>query len=347
MLYVPILKKRKIPYFSFIGNEYNMPFNGCRLSEKIELFKILKPEVICTQLKHESALVLYKDLTETKILAYPHALNETVFKPIKKSSDRPLDLGIKTGRYGTYLGDKERNLITDYFQQNSAKFGLKASIENNESSKVGRQGWVDFLNDCKGTIGNESGTNYTETDDKTVIDIMHYAAKKMNLKKQPWWFSKFEEVLFHYKPYVHYPTLLKIYDIFNTKLFLIRLSEFNLYNSISDYNEAEIYDVFFKNYKNPVSTRCISSRHFDAIGTKTCQILFDGEYNHILKPDVHYIKLEKDFSNIDEVVRKFKDESCRENMVNTAYQFALQEHTYAHRVRQFYNEVILADYSKK
>ena len=344
MSYVPILKKRKIPYITFIGNEYNIPFNGCRLSEKINIFKLLKPEYICTQLKLESAKILYKELTDSKIVEYPHALNEKVFIPSKPSDERSIDLGIKTGRYGNYLGDKERNAILDFFKDNSLRLKLNSSIENTENSKVGRQGWVDYLNNCKGTIGNESGTNFTEADDHTVIEIMHYAADKLKLKKQPAWFGKFEEMLYNYKPYVHYPTLLKLYHIFNTKLYLIRLSEFSLYHDIATYNFDEIYDKFFKNYKNPISTRCISSRHFDAIGTKTCQILFEGDYNYILKPDEHYIKLNKDFSNIDDVVRKFKDRSYRETITNESYNYILEGHTYKHRVKKFYNEILLANY---
>ena len=97
-------------------------------------------------------------------------------------------------------------------------------------------------------------------------------------------------------------------------------------------------------YKNPISTRCISSRHFDAIGTKTCQILFEGDYNYILKPDEHYIKLNKDFSNIDDVVRKFKDRSYRETITNESYNYILEGHTYKHRVKKFYNEILLANY---
>ncbi|MBA3664204.1 MAG: glycosyltransferase family 1 protein [Bacteroidetes bacterium] len=344
MAYVPALKKRKVPFISFIGNEYNIPFNGCRLSEKIDLFKVLKAEVICTQLKLESAQLLYKELKDTKIVEYPHALNEKVFIAMKKPEERKLDLGIKTTRYGSYLGDNERNAILDFFKDNSEKYGLTASIENNDNSKVGRQGWVDFLNDCKGTIGNESGTNYTEADDHTVIEIMQYAAKKLHLKKQPWWFSKFEDMLYHYKPYVNYNALLKLYHVFNTKLYLIRLSQFNIYAPIASYNPDEIFDVFFRKYKNPISTRCISSRHFDAIGTKTCQILFNGDYNYILKPDQHYLMLNKDFSNINEVVQKFRDDSFRNNLTENAHSFVLQNHTYKARIKDFYDNVILPRY---
>lgn len=95
---------------------------------------------------------------------------------------------------------------------------------------------------------------------------------------------------------------------------------------------SEIYDRFFKSYTNPVSGKAISSRHFEPIGTKTCQILLEGHYNGLLKADEHYISVKKDFSNIEEAIRRFRDEGYRQAMVERAYEYALAEHTYGHRV---------------
>ena len=59
---------------------------------------------------------------------------------------------------------------------------------------------------------------------------------------------------------------------------------------------SEIYDRFFAGRAIPEAHgKCISSRHFDAIGTGTCQILLEGRYNDILKPGEHYIALSHDF----------------------------------------------------
>ncbi|RLC07279.1 MAG: hypothetical protein DRH43_11840 [Deltaproteobacteria bacterium] len=94
----------------------------------------------------------------------------------------------------------------------------------------------------------------------------------------------------------------------------------------------DIYNRFLTNYSNPVSGKAISSRHFEAAGTKTCQILLEGEYNGIFKPDVHYICLKKDYSNIDDVIARFRDNRYLQTMVNETYEYVMENHTYERRV---------------
>ena len=96
----------------------------------------------------------------------------------------------------------------------------------------------------------------------------------------------------------------------------------------------EVFDKFFKGYSNPVSGRALSSRHFEAIGTKTCQIMFPGRYNDILMADEHYIAIERDYSNIDDVMSRFQDVGYRQQMVDRAYEFAMDGHTHQHRINE-------------
>lgn len=106
-------------------------------------------------------------------------------------------------------------------------------------------------------------------------------------------------------------------------------------------NFDTIYDKFFKDYKgDAISGKCISSRHFDAVGTKTCQILLEGQYNNILKPNEHYIELKKDFSNIDEVIKKIKDDKLREEITDRAYEYVIKNHTHKHRISYLLEEII-------
>jgi hypothetical protein len=95
----------------------------------------------------------------------------------------------------------------------------------------------------------------------------------------------------------------------------------------------EVFEKFYRGQPREVSGKSISSRHFEPIGTKTCQLLVDGEYNGILKPDVHYISVRKDLSNIEEAVRRFRDEAYRQVMVDKTYEYVMAEHTYEQRVR--------------
>jgi hypothetical protein len=87
------------------------------------------------------------------------------------------------------------------------------------------------------------------------------------------------------------------------------------------------------------SGKCISSRHFEAIGTETCQILLEGDYNGILEPDVHYIAVRRDLSNLEEALALFADEGHRRELVVRTREFALDLHTYDHRVAELVAQV--------
>jgi hypothetical protein len=94
-----------------------------------------------------------------------------------------------------------------------------------------------------------------------------------------------------------------------------------------------VFEKFYRGQPREMSGKSISSRHFEPIGTKTCQVLLEGEYNGVLLPDEHYISVRKDRSNLDEAVRRFKDEGYRQAIVERAYEYVMANHTYAHRVR--------------
>src|SRR5690606_9448857 len=63
----------------------------------------------------------------------------------------------------------------------------------------------------------------------------------------------------------------------------------------------------------------IGPRHFEAVMTKTCQVLIRGHYSGVLQADKHYIAIEDDFSNLDAVLETLKDDQYVQNMVDTAY----------------------------
>lgn len=96
----------------------------------------------------------------------------------------------------------------------------------------------------------------------------------------------------------------------------------------------DVFQRFFAGQPRGVSGKSISSRHFEPIGTKTCQILLEGDYNGLLMPNVHYIPVKKDLSDIDAALERFRDESLRRRMVDETYEYALAQHTYARRVER-------------
>jgi hypothetical protein len=95
----------------------------------------------------------------------------------------------------------------------------------------------------------------------------------------------------------------------------------------------EVFSYAFEGIQSYVNGKCISSRHFEPIGTKTVQILLEGEYNGILKPDEHYIPVRKDFSNLEEALKRFSDTGYREAMAERAFKYVMENHTYGRRVR--------------
>lgn len=83
--------------------------------------------------------------------------------------------------------------------------------------------------------------------------------------------------------------------------------------------------------ENKIAYRTISPRHFEAAALGVCQILFVGTYSGILEPEKHYIPLEKDFSNFDEVIEKFQDEQLRNSVCQNAYNDLIQSESYSYK----------------
>jgi hypothetical protein len=63
----------------------------------------------------------------------------------------------------------------------------------------------------------------------------------------------------------------------------------------------------------------ISPRHLEACVTRTCQVLVRGDYNGVLEADRHYIPLEKDFSNLDEVLETMRRDDRRHEIAEAAF----------------------------
>ena len=58
----------------------------------------------------------------------------------------------------------------------------------------------------------------------------------------------------------------------------------------------------------------------------------EGKYNDLLKPNIHYFCLKRDYSNFDEVIELIKDEKKVKRISNDAYDHVLSNHLYEHRI---------------
>ncbi len=67
----------------------------------------------------------------------------------------------------------------------------------------------------------------------------------------------------------------------------------------------KVQEEVLRPYEDNVPIKVISPRLFEAIALRTALILFPGKYSGILEPWVHYIPLERDFSNWGKVVKNY------------------------------------------
>lgn len=84
-------------------------------------------------------------------------------------------------------------------------------------------------------------------------------------------------------------------------------------------------------WEDNVYYRTISPRMFETAALRTCMILFEGRYNDILQPMVHYIPLRKDFSNFDWVMERFRDPAERKRITDRAYADLIASGRYGYR----------------
>ncbi|WP_271255190.1 hypothetical protein [Pseudanabaena sp. Chao 1811] len=81
----------------------------------------------------------------------------------------------------------------------------------------------------------------------------------------------------------------------------------------------EIHQKYLVEHEGKVKMNQISPKMFEAIALKTALVLFEGSYSGILKSEVHYISLKKDFSNLDQVLAKLDNISYLEHLTETAF----------------------------
>jgi Glycosyl transferases group 1 len=320
---IDALARRNVPLLTFVGNELNLP--GSPITDKRRLFAILKPEYIATQMLIEAGRYLFDDVAIRKVVAIPHALNSLVYQPTKNPNDRPLDVGARAVRYLPHLGDDDRNRLLQWFSDHGSAYGLKVEISD---ERLDRKGWAVYLNQCKATVATEAAGWFLERDDATVNAIRDYVLSKRTkgfvLRNDsafrrfghllPWWMKSIMRKAMRKGPIRHEALINEQLD------------------------PKEIFDRFFANRPRPqFYSKCISSRHFDAAGTKTCQIMFRGRFNDIFQANEHYLALEPDFSNIEEVLAAFRDPVRRQHVADAAYELVRTKHTYAQRMQQVYN----------
>jgi len=99
----------------------------------------------------------------------------------------------------------------------------------------------------------------------------------------------------------------------------------------------DVYKQFFKGRPAIARARMLSGRHIEAAGSKTPQLLLEGEYSGFLKPDIHYIPVRTDYSNLCEALEKVRDVSYCDEMANRAYAVAINELTFERHIDRLHD----------
>jgi hypothetical protein len=317
------LTSRRGRFLMLVGNEYNLPW--ARLGEKRNFLREVGADYIGTQLRLEAGEWLYAD-TGGKVLALPHALNGRVFRLEQPHPLRLIDIGGRSARYPLYIGDDERNKIHDLFIELGPAAGLRVDIDTD--ARLDRAGWAAFLNRCRGTIGTEAGSWFLERDDRTVLEIREF----LRCRNSTWTIRA--------DGFLHAVSRRLPYDLKTRLRGLLKFSPVR--HEAFDYSEEIEARFFAGRARCPVYSKCISSRHFDAAGTGTCQILVRGRYNDILVADQHYIAVAADLSDAAEATIRFQDPIERQRIADTAYALVHDRHTYSHRIASLHGQLCTA-----
>ena len=88
----------------------------------------------------------------------------------------------------------------------------------------------------------------------------------------------------------------------------------------------------------------LSPRVFECALTKTCQILVGKDYQGVLEPDIDYIVLENNFSNIDDVIEKISDVGYCEKIAEKCYEDIILSGKYdysqfVHKIVDYINRI--------
>ena len=96
----------------------------------------------------------------------------------------------------------------------------------------------------------------------------------------------------------------------------------------------------------PFNVGQISARVFESAAMMTPMILFRGRPSNAIEADVHYIPLEKDFSNADAILARLDDLGYLQGFADRAYQRLVQSGDYGYRsLARLLEETIEQQYS--
>lgn len=321
----PALVGRKCPLVVFMGNEFNMPW--LPFAERRSWLKEVGAEFVATQLLDATGEWLYEG-SGARVVGVPHGLNAAAFRRVAARQGRPIDVGTRTFPYSIYVGNRLRNRLIEATGDIGSRLGLNVDIRTD--SRLARAEWAAFLNQCRFTVATEAGSTWLERDDARAFAIRSFLReKRKGLAISP---SASIRGLARRLPW-------------NLRQWLLRnLSRVGVAHEAIENDpslQAKVIERFFSDGPSTTpSGTCISSRHFDAIGCGTVQILVEGRYNDILEPGLHYVPVRPDLGNLEDVLRSLADPGFADDVAERAWMHVMENHTLDHRVAALLDRVM-------
>lgn len=93
---------------------------------------------------------------------------------------------------------------------------------------------------------------------------------------------------------------------------------------------AEIHRKYLEGRDGAIVMNQISPKIFEAIACRTALVLFDGRYSGVLESGKHFIPLQKDFSNVDDVLAKLHDDAYLEALTDRTYADVISSGRYSY-----------------
>ena len=87
----------------------------------------------------------------------------------------------------------------------------------------------------------------------------------------------------------------------------------------------------------PIPMGQVSPKMFEAAMCGTVLVMYPGTYNGVFKKDIHYIELQPDFSNIEDVMKKIHDNDFLQKMSDRTYKDIVESGKYSYKT--FINKV--------
>lgn len=94
--------------------------------------------------------------------------------------------------------------------------------------------------------------------------------------------------------------------------------------------EDDVYRAVIQPRELPGLMGQISPRIFEAIALRTALVLFEGSYSGVITPNIHFIPLKKDGSNLKEVFELLNDGAFVDAMADRAYEDVIVSEKYSY-----------------